>query len=136
MVRPLDFAYLMGLLTASPWLLYRALATGRYRRHPLRRLLGSVPLPPPQRNRPRVWFHGVSVGEIHLLRQIITGFRKRDPDWECVVSSGTDTGLDEARRCFADLPVIVWPFDFSWAVRRALGRVQPRLLVLAEGELW
>src|SRR5437762_418247 len=38
MVRPLDFAYLMGLLTASPWLLYRALATGRYRRHPLRRL--------------------------------------------------------------------------------------------------
>jgi 3-deoxy-D-manno-octulosonic-acid transferase len=132
--RPLDLAYLLGLATASPWLLYRSLTTGRYRRHPLARLLGAVQLPATTQR--RAWFHGVSVGEIHLLRQVVAGFRKRRPDWECVISSTTDTGLDEARRCFPDLPVIVWPLDFSWAVNRALNAVEPRLLVLAEGELW
>ena len=29
-----------------------------------------------------------------------------------------------------------FPFDFSWAVRRTLRRVDPALIVLAEGELW
>jgi 3-deoxy-D-manno-octulosonic-acid transferase len=134
MFRPLDFAYLLGLAIASPWLLYRSLTSGRYRRHPLARLLGAVHLPPPKR--PRAWFHGVSVGEIHLLRQVVAAFRKRRPDWECIISATTDTGLDEARRIFDDLPVIVWPLDFSWAVKRAIATVQPRLLVLAEGELW
>src|SRR5262249_25900056 len=37
---------------------------------------------------------------------------------------------------FADLPVFFFPLDFSWAVRRALRRVAPDLVVLAEGELW
>src|SRR5438445_8385599 len=136
MVRPLDIAYLTGLLTASPYLLYRAITTGRYRRSPFARLVGSVGVQPPKPKQLRAWFHGVSVGEIHLLRHVVAAFRERHPDWECVVSSTTDTGLDEARRCFPDLPVIVWPLDFSWAVGRALRKVQPRLLVLAEGELW
>src|SRR5689334_24118915 len=136
MVRPLDIAYLAGLLTASPYLLYRAVTTGRYRRSPFARLIGSVGVSPPKPKQLRAWFHGVSVGEIHLLRHVVAAFRERHPKWECVVSSTTDTGLDEARRCFAEMPVVVWPLDFSWAVRRALAAVQPRLLVLAEGELW
>jgi 3-deoxy-D-manno-octulosonic-acid transferase len=134
MVRPLDLAYLTALIAASPWLAYRAIARGRYRRGLAARFFGGGGLP--STKRPRAWFHGVSVGEVHLLRQVIAAFRARQPDWECVVSSSTDTGLDEARRCFPDLPVIVWPLDFSWAVKRALNRVRPQLLVLAEGELW
>lgn len=134
MVRPLDLAYLTALVTASPWLAYRAVARGRYRRGLGTRFFGGAKLPAAKK--PRAWFHGVSVGEVHMLRQVIAGFRERNPDWECVVSSSTDTGLDEARRCFPKLPVIVWPLDFTWAVKRALRAVQPKLLVLAEGELW
>jgi 3-deoxy-D-manno-octulosonic-acid transferase len=134
MVRPLDLAYLSTLLVASPWLAYRAITRGRYRRGISKRFFGSAALPAPKR--PRAWFHGVSVGEVHLLRQVIAAFRERRPDWECIVSTSTDTGLDEAKRCFPDLPVITWPLDFSWAVKRALRTVQPKLLVLAEGELW
>jgi 3-deoxy-D-manno-octulosonic-acid transferase len=134
MVRPLDLAYLTALITASPWLAYRAIARGRYRRALVARFFGGAGLTPTKR--PRAWFHGVSVGEVHLLRQVIAAFRARQPEWECVVSSSTDTGVDEARRCFPELPVLVWPLDFSWAVKRALNKVKPRLLVLAEGELW
>jgi 3-deoxy-D-manno-octulosonic-acid transferase len=84
----------------------------------------------------RIWFHGVSVGEIHLLRQVVARYRQRHPDHECVISTTTDTGYTEACKHFAGLPVFYWPFDFSWAVRRALRDVRPSLVVLAEGELW
>jgi 3-deoxy-D-manno-octulosonic-acid transferase len=129
----LDAVYLVALALLSPWLLWRAWKTGRYRRGLRAKLFG--PSSPPGLPG-AVWFHGVSVGEVHLLRQVVAAFRHRHPDLPCLISSTTDTGLDEARRCFAGLPVIAWPFDFSWAVRRALRLVRPRLVVLAEGELW
>jgi 3-deoxy-D-manno-octulosonic-acid transferase len=83
-----------------------------------------------------VWFHGVSVGEVHLLRQVVAAFRRRHPGRPCVVSTTTDTGFAEARRCFPDLTVIHFPFDFSWSVARTLRAVRPALVVLAESELW
>jgi 3-deoxy-D-manno-octulosonic-acid transferase len=130
----LDALYLALLVLASPVLVYKALATGKYRRGMWRKLTGPAFDRPD--DRPCVWFHGVSVGEVHLLRQIVAAFRRRHPDWQCVVSTTTDTGFDEARKHFPELPVFFWPFDFSWAVRRALRRVRPSLVVLAEGELW
>jgi 3-deoxy-D-manno-octulosonic-acid transferase len=133
----LDVAYLLGLLLLSPWLVYRVLTTGRYR-HGLRdKLLGLSPghLVTLSTGQP-VWFHGVSVGEVHLLRSVVAAYRRRQPGRPCVVSTTTDTGLAEARRCFPDLVVILFPFDFSWSVRRTLRAVNPVLIVLAEGELW
>jgi 3-deoxy-D-manno-octulosonic-acid transferase len=133
----LDAAYLLALLLLSPWLLYKALTTGKYRRGVLAKLFGLADNSKLKtQNSKLVWFHGVSVGEIHLLRQVIAAFRRRHPDWQCVVSTTTDTGFDEACKHFPDLAVFFWPFDFSWAVRRALRRVRPSLIVLAEGELW
>lgn len=128
----LDFVYFFVLSLLSPWLLYRALRTGRYRRGLRDKLFGLCESP----STGAAWFHGVSVGEIHLLRQVITAFRRRYPDIPCVLSTTTDTGYDEARRCFPDLFVFYYPFDFSWAVRRSLHALSPRLIVLAEAELW
>lgn len=131
----LDLVYLAGLVVLSPWLVWRAAATGRYRRGLAAKLLGRVTVPNPGR-RPVAWFHAVSVGEVHLLATLVPAFRKRHPDWLAVVSSTTDTGLAEARNRFPDLPVIAWPFDFSWAVAAALDAVKPSLVVLTEAELW
>jgi 3-deoxy-D-manno-octulosonic-acid transferase len=130
----LDCAYLFVLLLSSPWLLYKSLTTGKYRRGLWRKFTGRAFLR--SGSAPCVWFHGVSVGEIHLLRQLVACFRRRHPEWQCVISTTTDTGYEEACKRFADLPVFYWPLDFSWAVRRALSRVRPNLIVLAEGELW
>src|SRR5208337_2526442 len=103
--------------------------------------ISPAPRHPPGANAPGsphpvCWFHGVSVGEIHLLRQVVACFRRHHPHWECVISTSTDTGMQEARKHFPDLAVIYWPLDFSWAVHRALRRVNPSLVVLAEGEMW
>jgi 3-deoxy-D-manno-octulosonic-acid transferase len=128
----LNFIYFVALLLLSPWLLYRALRTGRYRRGLRAKLFG-----PSQSLSPgAVWLHGVSVGEIHLLRQVVAALRRRYPNLPCVISVSTDTGLDEARKCFPELLVFPFPFDFSWAVRRSLRAIGPRLVVLAEAELW
>ena len=131
----LDLVYLAGLVVLSPWLAWRAVATGRYRRGLAAKLLGRVRVDNPGR-RPVVWFHAVSVGEVHLLATLVPAFRQRHPDWLAVVSSTTDTGLAEARSRFPDLPVVPWPFDFSWAVGSALDAVRPSLVVLTESELW
>lgn len=133
----LNALYLLALLLLSPWLLYRSWKTGRYRQELRAKLLGlnAPPCGLAPGAKP-VWFHGVSVGEVHLLRQVVAAFRKRYPDRSCVISTSTDTGLAEARKWFADLPVVVFPFDFSWAVHRTLRQIQPALIVLAEGELW
>ncbi len=128
----LDVLYLVALLLLSPWLLYRAWRTRRYRDGLRDKLLGlSRELPPGA-----VWFHGVSVGEVHLLRQLVAAYRQRHPGRQVVVSATTDTGLEEARKHFAELDVFPFPFDFSWAVDRTLARVRPILIVLAESELW
>src|SRR5205085_2608011 len=67
---------------------------------------------------------------------LVARFRERFPDWRCVISTTTDTGRDEALKAFPDLAVIDWPLDFTWAVKTALRRVRPQLVVLAEGEVW
>jgi 3-deoxy-D-manno-octulosonic-acid transferase len=131
----LNALYALALAILFPWLAVRAFLTGRYRRGLGQKLLGvkSLPLPP---GRSVVWFHGVSVGEIHLLTTVIQAFRRRHPGRGCVVSTTTETGMAEARKRFPDLPVFFWPFDFSWAVGRTLASVRPELVVLAESELW
>ena len=109
--------------------------TGRYRRELGAKLLGLVNVPN-RHKKPVAWFHAVSVGEVNLLGTLVPAFRKRYPDWIIVVSSTTDTGLAEARKRFSDLPVIAYPFDFTWAVATAFDRVRPAIVVLAESELW
>jgi 3-deoxy-D-manno-octulosonic-acid transferase len=131
----LNLVYLVLLLVISPWLLVRSIRTGRYRRHLREKLLGPSE-PNTADGRPTIWFHGVSVGEVHLLRQVVRAFRERQPDWQVVISATTDTGLAEARKHFADLTVVPYPFDFSWTVRRAIRQINPRVIVLAESELW
>jgi len=130
----LNLLYLSILAMLSPWLVWRSWRTGRYRQNVAAKLLGRVTII--KSSAPVAWFHGVSVGEIHLLATLVATFRKRHPDWQIVVSSTTDTGLSEAQNRFADCAVIAWPFDFTWAVRTALARVQPSLIVLAEAEMW
>src|SRR5688572_2405915 len=130
----LDVIYLVALVAASPWLLWKAISTGKYREGLAARLLGRVPVRSGART--CVWLHAVSMGEVNLLAPLIEELARRRPDWECVVSTTTRTGYALARRKYAHLTVFYSPLDFSWAVRAAMRRIQPDLLVLAELELW
>ena len=73
---------------------------------------------------------------MNLLGTLLAELAIARPDWQCVVSTTTQTGYSLARRRYPDLTVFYCPLDFSWAVRRAMRRIRPTLLVLAELELW
>jgi 3-deoxy-D-manno-octulosonic-acid transferase len=83
-----------------------------------------------------VWLHAVSVGEVNLLAPLLAEIARQEPSWECVISTTTTSGMALARKKYAGHLVFYCPLDFSWAVRSALRRVRPKLLVLAELELW
>ena len=69
---------------------------GKYREGWGEKFLGKAPLP--DRRRPCVWFHAVSVGEVLLLKPVLEELARRRPGWEVVISTTTPTGLAVARR--------------------------------------
>jgi 3-deoxy-D-manno-octulosonic-acid transferase len=131
----LDAIYLLLLAAAFPWLAWNAWRNGKYRAGLGAKFLGLVPRLP-HNERTRVWLHGVSVGEVQLLAPLLAHIAQRHPDWECVISTTTRTGLAVARKKYPRHVVFYCPLDFTWSVRRAMRRVRPQLLVLIELELW
>ena len=130
----LNFIYLCLLSVMSPLLAFRAWKTGKYREGWLEKLTGRAPLR--VSDRPCLWFHAVSVGEVLLLRPLIAEFARRRPGWEVVISATTSTGLEVARRTYPDLVTFYAPLDFSWATKLAVARIRPTILALVELELW
>src|SRR5438309_1325301 len=100
----MDALYLFVLLLLSPYLIYKACTTGKYRRGLCCKFTGYIhpcdrPLPAhADSTQPVAWFHGVSVGEVHMLGPIVQRFRERHPDWICAISTTTDTGYEEAKK--------------------------------------
>ncbi len=135
----LDPLYLVAFLAILPWVAWRKWSGRRPVAAPWERFLGSGP-EFGETARPRLWLHGVSVGEVQLLsaleREIVARAEAAGRPVEIVVSSSTTTGLELAARRFGADRVFPCPLDFSWAVRRTFDRVRPALLVLGELELW
>jgi 3-deoxy-D-manno-octulosonic-acid transferase len=126
-----DLAWLLIALVTSPWWLYRLVRTGEWRLLAARfgRRL-SVARPS------GIWLHGSSVGEVTLLRPLITMLEREMPDLPLTISAFTSTGVAAARKAWPHHDVMVLPFDFSFAVRRSLDRLAPRLIVIAESDFW
>jgi 3-deoxy-D-manno-octulosonic-acid transferase len=136
----LDLLYILLVILALPWVIWRRMAGRRPVAAVWQRLTGAVSLPPTPAGHRRIWLHGVSVGEVALLASLAARLRHvaeaEGEHVECVLSSSTTTGLEVARSRFSPNLVFPCPLDFSWAVRRVLKGVQPDLLVLGELELW
>ncbi len=127
----LDLGYLLGALTASPWLLYRLVKTGGWRRLPAR--FGARLGAPLEGS---IWLHGSSAGEVSLLRPLIARLERDRPGVPLVVSTYTATGFAAAARAYPRHRVILFPLDLSPVVRRFLRRLDPGLVVIVESELW
>ena len=127
----LDLAYLIACVVASPWLLYRlTLAPGR--RDFAMRFGVGLPL---KRER-SIWLHGSSIGEITLLKPLVALLEQGEPETPLVISAFTSTGLAAARKLYPRHTVVPLPFDLSFVVRRCLARLDPRLVIIVESELW
>ena len=125
----LDLLYALLLLLFLPfWLKYVFKRT-------YRRLLKS-------RLRPQlgpgpgkiVWIQAVSVGEVRSLRSLIAALAAKKVG--VVLTVTTPAGFAFARKEYPAIPVLHAPLDFSFVVRRFIGRIQPRLVIFNELEIW
>lgn len=138
----LNVVYLLMAVLAAPWLVWRRWRAGKRLGGGWAKITGNVVssasrvASAPGLGGQRIWLHAVSVGEVLLLQPIIKQLKAQYPHWEVWLSVTTTTGREVAEKTYPELYIIWFPFDFTWAVHRALNQVQPRLILLAELELW
>jgi len=130
----LNLIYIGLIAAAGPWLVVQSFRKGKYRQGYAQKFLGLVPRRISSTK--CIWLHAVSVGEVNLLGTLIGRMAQARPDWQYVVSTTTMTGMALAKKKYPELTVFYCPLDFSWAVKTAIRRVRPDVLVLAELELW
>lgn len=128
---------LLVLITLPIWI-WRYFTTPKYRGTLLRRL-GWIPVAEraPDRGRPRIWLHAVSVGEAMAARALASRITAAFPDHDLVITTVTRTGQQVVRDKIPeacahhfltlDLPVCVQPL---------VDAIQPAALIIMETELW
>jgi 3-deoxy-D-manno-octulosonic-acid transferase len=104
----------------------------------LPRLGLQLPAGQPPPGEPRVWLHGVSVGEIQAAIPLVAELRTLLPRAAFIISTGTETGQMLARKHFSPQGALVcyFPLDIPWAIRRYLDYLRPQVFVGLESEIW
>lgn len=127
--------FLYRILTALiygvlyPWAGLRATTGRRLWRGRLARDLPDQPVD--------VWLHAASVGETKVIGHLVDYLHERNPELRLHVSVMTRTGFATATKVIgAKASLSMFPLDAVWPMRRALGRLNPRALVVAETEIW
>jgi 3-deoxy-D-manno-octulosonic-acid transferase len=98
----------------------------------------QLPAGPLPQGSPRLWLHGVSVGEIQAAIPLVAELRTLLPRAAFIMSTGTETGQMLARKHFSPQGALVcyFPLDIPWAVRRYLDYLRPQVFIGLESEIW
>ncbi len=121
-----------------PFFLVKILFTGKYRKS-IGPKFGRIPQSvfEGMKGSPRIWVHAVSVGEVTAAAPIIGSLRNIYPGACIVLSTGTETGQEMARRLATEATAhIYYPLDIPFVVRRTVDRVNPDIFVPVETEIW
>jgi len=89
-------------------------------------------------NKQSIWFHAVSVGEINAIESLIKKTKEQFPDYNIAVTTTTKTGQEVAKKKLKDIADIItyFPYDFSFSVKSAIKYLNPKLVIIAETEIW
>jgi 3-deoxy-D-manno-octulosonic-acid transferase len=129
--------YTLLLYLLLPWvllrLLYRSLKAPAYRRR-WRERFGLFAGAPSLHG---VWIHAVSVGEVQAIEPLVRHLRQQHPGLSLTITTSTPTGSERVRLLFNDDVFHVYcPYDLPPAINAFLGKIQPRLLIMVETEIW
>ena len=84
-----------------------------------------------------IWIHAVSMGETFIAIPIIREIQKRHPNIPIVITTTTPTGSNRAKTTFQDTVFHIYmPYDLHCIMKRFIKRLNPRLVIIMERELW
>lgn len=119
---------------ALAWLWWRGRKDPGYRENIGQRLGKIEPTPASIHG---LLIHAASVGEVQAAQPLIAALRAIWPDHAITVTTQTPTGARALRQHWGDaLQHLFFPVDTTSATTRFLDRLQPRLVVVIEREVW
>ncbi len=85
-----------------------------------------------------IMYHGVSVGEVIALENLIKKTKEIFPEYKVVVTTGTKTGQEIALKKYTNIAdfITYFPFDITYGVNSFLDKIKPTVVLIAETELW
>lgn len=84
-----------------------------------------------------IMLHSVSVGETLAAIPLVRALRHRYPDLPITVTTMTPTGSERVMSAFGgDVQHVYLPYDLPDALNRFLDKVDPKLVLIMETELW
>jgi len=90
-----------------------------------------------QLQRPLIWIHAVSVGEVGVAVTLMDALDKVRPGLGVILSTTTPHGYELAHANLAHrAECIYFPLDLIVSVRRVLRHIRPDVIVCLETELW
>ncbi len=85
-------------------------------------------------NKQPLWFHCSSLGEFNAIKNLIIELRKHYK--QIFITTLTDTGFHAAEKLMGKGNVAILPLDFNFLIRFFIKRLNPKLLIIEETEMW
>jgi 3-deoxy-D-manno-octulosonic-acid transferase len=130
--------YTWFLYCLTPFVVLRLFWLGlrypRYRERWRERFGHIRPLPG---DRPVIWVHAVSVGEVQASVPLVNRLLESFPEHQVLVTTTTPTGMESVQQRFGkEVAHRYLPYDIPAALRRFLRGARPAILIVMETELW
>lgn len=88
-------------------------------------------------DKPVIWIHAVSVGEVNAASPIVNRLLEQYPDHLLLMTTVTPTGAITIEKHFGeDVRHLYLPYDLPFAVNKFLNIVQPTVMITMETEIW
>ena len=114
------------------YLLYRSMAQSGYRKSLSERFAryDKTPLNP-------IWLHAASLGEVNAAAPLLVELRRDYPDVPLLISCQTPAGRQAALALTIDNCTCLYlPFDVRVLTQKFVARIQPRMALIFETEIW
>lgn len=127
--------YTICFISYLPAIAYCSIVHKKYRKSFFRRLGWDFPQIEKKGHGPLIWVHAVSVGDTQAVSGLVKKIKETIHEPTIVISTITETGFATAQTIKEADFCVFFPFDFSFAVRKAL-RTAPDLVILSETDVW
>jgi len=132
-----DIIFIVLFILYLPFLIVKILK-GKYRKGFWQRF-GFIPGDELKKisTKPVIWIHAVSVGETVAASPVVQEIKRKYPDYAIVFSTVTDTGQNMAHKIIKEADAFIYfPLDLSIIIKKVLKKINPKLVIIMETELW